>query len=261
MQNFPTIVQAKKQGLINFTYLGSVNSSSKILKGEKFNEMTYIIYLSPSNASGYNVCPSATLECINACLNESGHNKIDSKGIINKSRLEKTKLFFENRDLFCGILFGEIHKAKAKAVKQGFNFSVRLNGTSDLDIRLFNFKGVNILDEFNEVQFYDYTKVLNRFTKITASNYDLTASFSGHNMIQCVEILSQNLGRVAMVFEGKILPKTFMNFVVIDGDISDIRFKDDKGVIVGLKFKKVRNKVNTSNNAFIIPQNSLFSTY
>jgi len=261
MSKFPTIAQTKKQGLINFSYLGSVNSSSKIIKGEKFNEHTFIVYLAPSNQSGYNVCSGSTIECVNACLDKSGQNKINTNGNIDRARIEKTKLFFENRDLFCGLLFGEIHKAKQKAIKQGFNFSVRINGTSDIDIRLFNFKGVNILNEFNDVQFYDYTKVLNRFTKINANNYDMTASFSGHNMIECINILSQNLGRVAMVFEGKILPKTFMNFEVIDGDISDIRYKDNKGVIVGLKFKKVRNKIDTSNNAFIIPQNSLFSTY
>lgn len=261
MSKFPTINEAKKQGLISFSYIGSINSSSKIIKGEKFNEFTYIVYLSPSDASGYNVCPMASEECIKACLDKSGQNKINTNGNIDKARQEKTRLFFENRDLFCGILFGEIHKAKNKALKLGFNFSVRLNGTSDLDVRLFNFNGINILDEFNDVQFYDYTKVLNRFSKINAKNYDLTASFSGHNMIECINILSQNLGRVAMVFEGKILPKKFMGFNVIDGDVSDIRYKDDKGVIVGLKFKKVRNKVDTSNNAFIIPQNSSFSTY
>jgi len=257
----PSIASAKKKGLVNFSYLGSVNSSSKIIKGEKFNEMTFIIYLAPSNQSGYNVCSMSTMECVKACLHNSGHNKIDTSGKINKARIEKTKLFFENRELFCGLLFGEIAKAKKKAQNKGFNFSVRLNGTSDIDVRLFNLNGVNILDQFNDVQFYDYTKVLNRFNKITASNYDLTASFSGHNMIECINILDNNLGRVAMVFEGKVLPTSFMGFPVIDGDISDIRYKDKKSVIIGLKFKKVKAKIDTSNNAFIIPQNSAFSVY
>jgi hypothetical protein len=34
-----------------------------------------------------------------------------------------------------------------------------------------------------------------------------------------------------------------------------------QGVIVGLKFKKVRNKIDTTNNAFIIPMDSKFSVY
>jgi len=260
-KNYPTIASAKKNGLVNFSYIGSINSSSKIVKGEKFNEFTYIVYLAPSNLSGYNVCSMSTMECVNACLHNSGHNKIDTSGKINKSRIEKTKLFFENRNLFCGLMFGEILKAKKKAQSKGFNFSVRINGTSDIDLRLFNFNGVNVLDQFSDVQFYDYTKVLNRFDKITAQNYDLTASFSGYNMPQCIDILSSNKGRVAMVFEGKTLPSSFMGFKVIDADINDIRYINETGVICGLRFKKVRNKIDTSNNAFIIPANSAFSTY
>jgi hypothetical protein len=64
-----------------------------------------------------------------------------------------------------------------------------------------------------------------------------------------------------MVFEGKVLPKTFMGYDVIDGDAYDMRYYDPQGVIVGLKFKKVRNKIDTSNNAFIIPMDSKFSVY
>jgi hypothetical protein len=36
---------------------------------------------------------------------------------------------------------------------------------------------------------------------------------------------------------------------------------DEQGVIVGLKFKKVRNEIDTANNKFIIPMDSQFSVY
>mgnify|MGYP003669961319 CR=1 FL=1 len=39
---------------------------------------------------------------------------------------------------------------------------------------------------------------------------------------------------------------------VIDGDAYDMRYIDDKNVIVGLKFKRVKNKVEKTNNAFIV---------
>ena len=42
-------------------------------------------------------------------------------------------------------------------------FSIRLNGTSDLSLLTFKLGGKNILEIFNDVQFYDYTKVANRF--------------------------------------------------------------------------------------------------
>ncbi len=258
---FTTIGNAKK--LTGLSYLGSVASSSKIAKGLKYNEMTYILYLAPAEQSGYNVCPGSTAECREACLTESGHNRIDvKKNAINKARIKKTKLFFEHREFFMGWLVAEISKAKVDAIAKGFTFSVRLNGTSDIQPTLFKFNGKVIFDIFNEVTFYDYTKVANRFKLLDKySNYDLTYSFSGYNMLQSLELLSEKKGRVAMVFEGKQLPKSFMGYKVIDGDEYDMRYLDEQGVIVGLKFKKVRNEIDTANNKFIIPMNSQFSVY
>jgi hypothetical protein len=258
---FTTIGNAKK--LTGLSYLGSVASSSKIAKGLKYNEMTYILYLAPAEQSGYNVCPGSTAECREACLTESGHNRIDvKKNAINKARIKKTKLFFEHREFFMGWLVAEISKAKADAIAKGFTFSVRLNGTSDIQPTLFKFNGKVIFDIFNEVTFYDYTKVANRFKLLDKySNYDLTYSFSGYNMLQSLELLENNKGRVAMVFEGKQLPISFMGYKVIDGDAYDMRHLDETGVIVGLKFKFVRTKIDTAHNKFIIPMDSKFSVY
>ena len=258
---FTTVGNAKK--VTGLSYLGSVASSSKIAKGLKYNEMTYILYLAPANQSGYEVCPMRTEECTNACLNESGHNRIDvKKNAINKARIKKTKLFFEHREFFMAWLFSEISKAKKDAENKGYKFSVRLNGTSDIEPTLFKHNGKTLFELFNDVWFYDYTKVSKRFNLLGKyDNYDLTYSFSGHNMLQCMELLSKGNGRVAMVFEGKVLPVSFMGYKVIDGDAYDMRYYDEQGVIVGLKFKKVRNKVDTTNNAFIIPMNSKFSVY
>jgi hypothetical protein len=80
-------------------------------------------------------------------------------------------------------------------------------------------------------------------------------------MLQSLDLLNSGKGRVAMVFEGKQLPISFMGYKVIDGDAYDMRYLDEQGVIVGLKFKKVRNKIDTANNKFIIPMNSNFSVY
>ena len=258
---FTTIGNAKK--VTGLSYLGSVASSSKIAKGLKYNEMTYILYLAPAEQSGYNVCPGSTAECREACLTESGHNRIDvKKNAINKARIKKTKLFFEQREFFMGWLVTEINKARNDAFAKGYTFSVRLNGTSDIQPEMFKYKGKVIFNVFNEVTFYDYTKVANRFKLLDKySNYDLTYSFSGYNMLQSLELLENNKGRVAMVFEGKQLPKTFMGYKVIDGDEYDMRHLDETGVIVGLKFKFVRTKIDTAHNKFIIPMDSKFSVY
>jgi hypothetical protein len=261
VMKFSTIGNAKKQ--TGLSYLGSVASSSKIAKGLQYNEMTYILYLAPANQSGYEVCPMRTPECTEACLTESGHNRIDvKKNAINKARIAKTKLFFEQREFFMGWLVTEIEKAKAVAADKGMRFSVRLNGTSDIEPTLFKHNGKTLFQLFDDVIFYDYTKVSKRFRLLDKyTNYDLTYSFSGHNMFQCLDILSNKKGRVAMVFEGKVLPTEFMGYKVIDGDAYDMRYLDEQGVIVGLKFKKVRNKIDTANNKFIIPMDSPFSVY
>ena len=258
---FTTIGNAKK--VTGLSYLGSVASSSKIAKGLKYNEMTYILYLAPASQSGYNVCPMSTEECRTACLTESGHNRIDvKKNAINKARIAKTKLFFEQRDFFMSWLIIEITKAKIAADTKGYKFSVRINGTSDISLESFKLNGKTILEYFPLIQFYDYTKVANRFKLLDKyPNYDLTYSFSGYNMLQSMELLQSDKGRVAMVFEGKQLPKTFMGIEVIDGDEYDMRYYDDKNVIVGLKFKFVRTKIDTANNKFIIPMDSKFSVY
>ena len=258
---FTTIGSAKK--LTGLSYLGSVASSSKIAKGLKYNEMTYILYLAPAEQSGYNVCPMSTEECRTACLSESGHNRIDvKKNAINKARIKKTKLFFEERDFFMSWLVKEITKAKIDADTKGYRFSVRINGTSDIDLTTFKIGGRNILEIFPLIQFYDYTKVSKRFKLLDKyDNYDLTYSFSGYNMIQCLDLLENKKGRVAMVFEGKVLPQSFMGYKVIDGDEYDMRYLDKQGVIVGLKFKKVRNKIDTNRNKFIIAMDNTLSVY
>jgi hypothetical protein len=57
---------------------------------------------------------------------------------------------------------------------------------------------------------------------------------------------------VAMVFENK-LPEVWNGYKVINGDLYDVRFKDEKNVIVGLKYKQVRNKP-TNDMKFIVKQ-------
>jgi hypothetical protein len=246
--------QTEAKKLTGLSYLGLVNNSSKHEKAYTYNAMVYTLYLAPANLSGYEVCPMRSPECTAMCLNESGRNRIDiHKNTINNSRITKTKLFFEHREFFVRWMIDEINTAKKKAEKQGFNFSVRLNNTSDITPESFyineNGKTLNVLQLFPDVQFYDYTKVSKRY-ELTKKykNYDLTFSYSGHNMTECLDMLSKGV-RTAMVF--KKVPETYMGYKVVPGDDYDMRYKDDRNVIIGLKFKKVRKKL-TTDNKFVI---------
>lgn len=252
---FTTISAAKKQ--TKLSYLGMVNSSVKHLKNYKYEELVYALYLAPAKLSGYNVCPKSNAECRALCLNESGRNKMDIKlNKINNARIVKTKLFYEHRAFFMDWLMAEIKLYKKMADDKGLHFSVRLNNTSDISPEAFyTYIGntrLNVLQAFPDVQFYDYTKVPNRITLLNKyANYDLTFSFDGYNWDTCQNMINNNV-RVAVVFANK-LPEEFNNIPVIDGDLYDTRFLDDKNVIVGLKYKKVRNKLQ-KNYKFVVQE-------
>jgi hypothetical protein len=243
-----------------FSYLGSVNSSSKIAKTDKVLDIdTYVLYLAPASLSGHNVCAKATKECITGCLNTSGRAKMPKSGItIMNARINKTKFFYDQRERFNEILFHEIKLAKGRTERKGKKFAVRLNGTSDLNPILFKHEGKTVLETYPDVQFYDYTKILNRIEVAKKhANYDLTFSFTGHNWSDCLIALENNV-RVAVIFDikaGQPLPDTFNGFTVIDGDKYDYRPLDEKNVIVGLRWKNIANKqANTEirNSAFVV---------
>jgi len=246
---FTTETKARK--LSGVSYLGSVNSSAKIEKNGKLGVLTYIIYLAPAFLSGRNVCPMHTEHCAKSCLAFSGRAKIYKEKITN-ARIKKTNLFFDQREFFSKWCVAEITRYKKYAEKKGMEFSVRLNGTSDINPETIKVNDKNIFELFPDVQFYDYTKVFNRI-RLTEKypNYNLTYSYSGENWLNCEIALIQNVN-VSAVFEK--VPKTFRGFKVINGDISDVRYKDEKGVIVGLKYKKTSNDktIDFSKNIFVI---------
>jgi hypothetical protein len=248
--DFKSKAQARKE--TGISYLGSVNLTTKHQKAYNYNELVYGLYLAPAKLSGYEVCPMRSPECTELCLNGSGMS-IMYEEMINRSRINKTKLFFEHRQFFMEWMIAEIESVKKKAEKNGYRFSIRLNNTSDISPESFhvvrNGKKINILDLYPTVQFYDYTKVPNRVELMKKyPNYDVTFSYSGFNMEKCQEMLNNGV-RVAVVFNE--VPETFMGYTVIDGDDYDMRYIDPNNVIIGLKFKRVKNKIQP-NYKFVI---------
>ena len=244
---------------LGISYLGNHSQSMKMRLSKENGTITYCLYLAPANMSGYEVCPCSTF-CRKLCLNGSGHNKSDilargeTESKINKARIKRTRLFFENKPLFMQLLIHEINKTYNYAKKNGFGFSVRLNGTSDLSPEDFAYKGKNILEIFPDIQFYDYTKVPSRFGLIEKySNYDLTFSYNGHNVNTCKKFLAQG-GKVAVVFANQeMLPLSFMGFPVWDANIYDMRYLDPAGYIMGLHFHKTAANYDKNGN-YIEPE-------
>jgi hypothetical protein len=217
----------------------------KILKGMKQGYMTYILHLAPADVSGYNTCPKATAGCKAACLNTAGRGGMFKKGettnVIQQARIRKTKMFFENRDAFLAILKDDIRKAIKQAEKKGMIPVFRLNGTSDIA-----WEKYGIIQEFPNVQFYDYSKILGRKVNYL-SNYHLTFSAADGNDLDVRRAIKEgyNVATVFGIKKSQPMPETYEGMPVFNGDDSDLRFLDPKGVVVGL-YAKGKAKKDTS---------------
>ena len=227
----------------------------KVLKGMSQGYNTYILHLAPANLSGYETCAKRTLGCTDACLNLAGRGGMFKRGentnVIQQARIRKTKMFFENRVEFMTTLVKDIELAIKQSKKMELVPVFRLNGTSDLSWEKYEvvrngklFR--NIFTAFPEVQFYDYTKILGRKVK-EYSNYHLTFSAADGNDSDVLKAMNEGLN-VAVVFGIKKtlpMPVDYLNRPVFNGDESDLRFLDPKGVIVGLYAKGKAKKDTT----------------
>jgi hypothetical protein len=209
----------------------SVGHDAKTVKGEKKGYLTGILYLSPSDTSGLiNTCASASPGCRAACLNTAGRGVFTS---VQAGRLRKTKLLVHWPELFYEQLHHDLVTLIRNAKRLGLTPCARLNGTSDLPKIAHRMAA-----EFPGLKLYDYTKLARPWERVLP-NYHLTFSHSETNGVQCMEALEHGVN-VAMVFDtkrGQPLPKTWCGYKVFDGDVSDLRFKDPKGVIVGVRAK------------------------
>jgi hypothetical protein len=164
--------------------------------------------------------------------------------------LENTNINVPNKDGILSII-KDINTLLTTAKNKGLKPCIRLNGTSDLPIHKYG-----ILEQFKDVQFYDYTKdskkMIDYCLGLLPSNYHLTFSYTGEeqNIRDCKTVLS-NGANIAVVFKNG-LPSTFLGHKVIDGDKHDLTFLHEKNVVVGLKAK---GKVD--NGLFLVDSNKL----
>jgi hypothetical protein len=205
--------------------------SSKNAKLEKSNKsgrgfFTIGLSLAPANQSGFNVCSRATDGCKAGCLFYAGQGRFDN---VKRGRNAKTRLFFQDRAAFKALLFAELEHYRRAAAKKGVTLAVRLNVLSDLPWeRVFP----DLFTTFTDVQFYDYTKVPGR---VPPANYYLTFSRSEVNEADALNEFKAGKN-VAVVFSGKDIPATWHKVPVLNGDETDLRFLDRRG-IVGLYAK------------------------
>jgi len=218
---------------LKFFRLLSVSRDAKTVKGEKEGVLTAILYMAPSDQSGViNVCPHASPGCRAACLFSAGRGRFAN---VIQARTARTLSFASDRAHFLKTLEGELRVFEAIAAAQGLRPAVRLNGTSDLP-----YEKWGIFPKFPGIAFYDYTKSRARFARFLngemPENYSLTFSRSETNGKYADAFLKAG-GNVAIVFAGKTLPTSYNGKPVVNGDENDLRFRDKRGVVVGLLAK------------------------
>ena len=191
----------------------------------------------PAKISGYEVCASKSKGCEGACLHEAGNPVHMPQKTLG--RVNRTLFYFKERAKFLSMMTREIRNHEINCKKHRLKPVIRLNTTSDI-----MFENHKIMELFPNIQFYDYTKHFKRMIKYLKGqlpkNYHLTFSRNEANDFQTTQVLKAG-GNVAVVFRNK-LPKTYKGFKVINGDEHDLRFLDDKNVVVGLKEKLTLNK-------------------
>lgn len=230
---------------------------------------TFTHNLSPADTSGViNVCPGAG-NCKKTCLHWAG-NPAYMKGKQAK-RIRQTIAFSRDQNSYLEMLSVAIVRALAKF--EGRQIAVRLNTTSDIKweelsfnlspdvadfiskkfgVKFFCGRSANLLELFEpfDVVFYDYTKLKRNWQKCRDLNYHLTASFDGHSSTSnhkvCIDAINNGVN-VAAAFNIKrseplpdVVDLLGFRLPVKDGDVSDSRFDDATGHLIGLRFKQPR---------------------
>lgn len=196
---------------------------------------TWSLTLRPASLSGVaNSCDKSTPQCRKACVMETAGRQFQ---VIRRGRTAMTTFAALQPLAFLSLLTHEVAALEA----QGVGFGLRLNVGSDIvweDIAPWLFDG-------DWVRAYDYTK-WSLSERDPKANYRLTYSHNERWNDDMVHWYTDRGHNVAMVFDTPKhqLPDTWQGIRVIDGDVSDYRYKDPFGVIVGLAAKGAAKAMN-----------------
>lgn len=206
------------------------DANAKFAKSK--DAVVYGLSLAPFNLSGHNVCPFSTPECRRGCVSFAGNGRYD---VVSRARAGRTRFLREDPSAFLAILRNETERLQLRFP----DLAVRLNTFSDIA-----WERVHPEVFIPGVRYFDYTK---DWSRSSSKAYHLT--FSASEKTTDEQILKRTSAgeNVAVVFDtarSKPLPETWLGVTVIDGDKSDVRFNDPKGVIVGLRAKGRMRKGN-----------------
>ena len=188
------------------------------------------VTLPDGSVMSLNTCPFSTPACRHGCVSQNGNGRYDR---VQEARKLKTRFLMEHPSEFVSLLAHEIDVFRAR---YGRKLRVRLNTFSDVRWEevapwLLRSGGRRF------VRFYDYTKDWHRNAP---ANYCLCLSASERTRDTAVAAAVASGRNVAVVFSTARtapLPAFWEGLAVVDGDESDNRADDPRGVVVGLRAK------------------------
>jgi hypothetical protein len=242
--------------------LSDGRSIAKLAKNDGQGYRTVGITLLPHTlGSEITLCPHASPDCIAGCLNLSGRTMANTvqTDVIMRSRLARAILWNTDRAKFLEMLAYELGRERRTAQRRGETLIVRGNVVSDID---WAGKHRPIVDLFPDALWYGYTKNPLAFDRWATgqypSNYHLVFSRSDRNEDRALGFLARGLNG-SVIFDTvyssttkKPLPSTWKGYRVIDGDETDLRFLDPRGVVVGLRAKGRLRQPGFAHHGFVI---------
>ena len=238
-----TLEQVKVEYTIpkNLLSIGTSNAKTK-----KNGRDTRILYLAPAtqNSRGADMCPNRSAGCTASCLFTAGRGRMSN---VANARINRTEYFLDDPKTFISQMVLELEWANIQAKRKGNKTAIRLNGTSDRDFLYLikKFTGKDFT-EWENLEFYDYTKIPSKLRRYDKANYIQTFSRAEDNHKEAMKALEDGYP-VSVVFRGE-LPETWNGYPVVNGDLSDDLMLDrpyDTGYVLGLKAKGDAKKDTT----------------
>lgn len=161
---------------------------------------------------------------------------------VQAARRARTDFLTDHPDLFLGLLLDRLQWAHDR---HGI-LDVRPNANSDVAWERIAPAMFELIATWDG-RAYDYTKRIDR-VGFLADNYRTTFSVTRHTRPDTVARITGRGDTVTAVFPSvSPLPATWQGRQVVDGDVTDDRFSDPSGVVVGLLGKgKLRGVVDHS---------------
>lgn len=231
---------------------GILSSPDDVQKFDITDVAVYGLSFAPSRASGVNVCPHSTPNCVKACVAYNGNGAFKS---VQFSRALRVRFWKQYPSVFKFLVSHEIFAA---VKRHNGNVEFRMNTLSDVEWQ----------DEAPEwfripgASFYDYTKNWDRVSKF--DNYSICYSVTERTPLGDIfRVLDRgdNVALVVNVRGGKIphtnnyreIPTTWHGYNVIDGDVDDNRSADPRGSVVMLRAKGRMNGLAMAREAIPTP--------